>query len=172
MRFSVSVPVLSVHRTVAEPSVSMAAARRVSTRAREMRHAPIAMNTASTSGISSGIIDMPMAMPPSAAFSHDPRRMPNRMTTSPATAIPKDREIAHQPAKLRLQMRLFQRDRLQRLADLAHFGIEAGRGDFAPCRSRAQPAFRRRRRADRRRRVPPVLLLFQPRACARARIRR
>ena len=31
MRFSVSVPVLSVHRTVADPSVSMAAARRVST---------------------------------------------------------------------------------------------------------------------------------------------
>ncbi len=38
MRFSVSVPVLSVHSTVAEPSVSIAAARRVSTRA--SRNAP------------------------------------------------------------------------------------------------------------------------------------
>ena len=43
MRFWVRVPVLSVHKTVAEPRVSMAAARRVSTRAREIRHAPIAM---------------------------------------------------------------------------------------------------------------------------------
>lgn len=31
MRFSVNVPVLSVHRTVADPSVSIAAARRVRT---------------------------------------------------------------------------------------------------------------------------------------------
>ena len=50
MRFSVSVPVLSVHSTVAAPSVSMAAARRVSTRACDMRHAPITMKTVSTSG--------------------------------------------------------------------------------------------------------------------------
>ncbi len=38
----------------------MAVARRVSTRAREMRQAPIAMKTVSTTGNSSGSIDMPM----------------------------------------------------------------------------------------------------------------
>src|SRR5512146_3274174 len=48
--FWVSVPVLSVQSTVVEPSVSIAAARRVNTLAREMRQAPIAMNTAVTSG--------------------------------------------------------------------------------------------------------------------------
>ena len=37
--------------------------RRVSTRAREMRHAPMTMKTVSTSGNSSGSIDMPSAMP-------------------------------------------------------------------------------------------------------------
>ena len=67
--FSVSVPVLSVQRTVAEPRVSMAAARRVRTRAREIRQAPIAMKTASTTGNSSGSIDIPRAMPPSSASS-------------------------------------------------------------------------------------------------------
>ena len=76
MRFSVSVPVLSVHSTVAEPRVSMAAARRVSTRAREIRQAPIAMNTVSTTGNSSGSIDMPSAMPASTASSHPPRKVP------------------------------------------------------------------------------------------------
>ena len=76
MRFSVNVPVLSVQSTVAEPSVSMAAARRVRTRAREMRQAPIAMNTVSTTGNSSGSIDMPSAMPASIASSHPPRTVP------------------------------------------------------------------------------------------------
>ena len=76
MRFSVSVPVLSVHSTVAAPSVSIAAARRVSTRAREIRHAPITMNTVRTSGNSSGSIDMPSAMPASSASSQAPRSSP------------------------------------------------------------------------------------------------
>ena len=76
MRFSVSVPVLSVHKTVAEPRVSMAAARRVSTRAREMRHAPMAMKTVRTTGSSSGNIDMPSAIPASSASSHPPRKVP------------------------------------------------------------------------------------------------
>ena len=76
MRFSVSVPVLSVHSTVADPSVSMAAARRVSTPARPMRHAPIAMNTVNTTGNSSGSIDMPMAMPARTASSQLPRSNP------------------------------------------------------------------------------------------------
>ena len=76
MRFSVSVPVLSVHSTVADPNVSMAAARRVSTRACEIRQAPIAMNTVSTTGNSSGSIDMPSAIPASTASSHPPRMSP------------------------------------------------------------------------------------------------
>ena len=76
MRFSVSVPVLSVHSTVAAPSVSIAEARRVSTRAFEIRQAPIAMNTASTIGNSSGSIDMPTAMPASTASSQPPRNRP------------------------------------------------------------------------------------------------
>ena len=54
----------------------MAAARRVSTRAREIRHAPIAMNTARTTGNSSGSIDMPSAIPPSSASSQWPRIVP------------------------------------------------------------------------------------------------
>ena len=73
MRFSVRVPVLSAQRTVAEPRVSMAAARRVSTRALLMRQAPMAMKTASTTGNSEGSMDMPMAMPASAACNQSPR---------------------------------------------------------------------------------------------------
>ena len=76
MRFSVRVPVLSVQRTLAAPSVSMAEARRVSTRAFEMRQAPIAMKTASTMGNSSGSIDMPTAMPASTPSSQPPRKRP------------------------------------------------------------------------------------------------
>ena len=76
MRFSVRVPVLSVQSTVAAPSVSMAEARRVSTRMREIRQAPMTVNTVSTSGNSSGSIDMPSAMPASSASSQDPRHRP------------------------------------------------------------------------------------------------
>jgi hypothetical protein len=76
IRFSVSVPVLSVQSTVADPSVSIADARRVRTRAREIRQAPIAMNTASTTGNSSGNIDIPRAMPASSASSQPPRSVP------------------------------------------------------------------------------------------------
>ena len=76
IRFSVRVPVLSVHSTVAEPSVSMAAARRVSTRASEIRHAPIAIKTVRTTGNSSGSIDIPSAIPASTASSHPPRMIP------------------------------------------------------------------------------------------------
>jgi len=76
MRFSVKVPVLSVQSTDAAPSVSMADARRVSTLTFEIRHAPIAMKTASTIGNSSGSIDMPTAMPASTPSSHPPRSKP------------------------------------------------------------------------------------------------
>jgi hypothetical protein len=41
-----------------------------------MRQAPIAMNTVSTTGNSSGSIDMPSAMPASSASSQPPRNIP------------------------------------------------------------------------------------------------
>ena len=61
----VSVPVLSTHRTVAAPRVSTAGMRRVSTRLREMRQAPRARNTVSTTGNSSGSVAMAREMPAS-----------------------------------------------------------------------------------------------------------
>ncbi len=82
IRFWVSVPVLSVQSTVAAPRVSMAATRRVRTRAREMRQAPITMKTVRTSGNSSGSIDMPSAMPLSNASSQPPRHKPYSNTAS------------------------------------------------------------------------------------------
>ena len=69
IRFSVKVPVLSVHSTVAAPRVSIAAERRVSTPAREIRQAPITMKTVRMTGNSSGSIDMLSAMPPRKASS-------------------------------------------------------------------------------------------------------
>ena len=93
MRFSVSVPVLSVHKMVADPSVSIADARRVSTPTLPIRHAPIARNTVSTTGNSSGNIDMPIAMPASTASIQPPRSSPYSTTTSTATAPP---PTAHQ----------------------------------------------------------------------------
>ena len=74
--FSVNVPVLSVHNTVADPNVSIAEARRVSTPAWPMRHAPIARNIVSTTGNSSGNSDMPMAIPASSASIQPPRSNP------------------------------------------------------------------------------------------------
>ena len=63
IRFWVSVPVLSTHRTVADPSVSTAGIRRVRTRLREMRHAPRARKTVRTTGNSSGSVAIASAMP-------------------------------------------------------------------------------------------------------------
>ena len=63
MRFSVNVPVLSTHRTVVLPNVSIAGIRRVSTRLREMRHAPSARKIVNMTGISSGRTDMAMVIP-------------------------------------------------------------------------------------------------------------
>ena len=66
MRLCVSVPVLSVHSTVAAPRASMVAARRVSTRCCDSRHAPIAMKTVRISRNSCGSIDIAIVMPASA----------------------------------------------------------------------------------------------------------
>ncbi len=136
IRFSVSVPVLSVHNTVAEPSVSIAAARRVSTRALEMRHAPIAMNTVNTTGNSSGSIDMPSAMPARIASSQPPRERAVQQYRKNADGTADDREHANQAAGLRLQPRRFGFERPQRETDLADLASRARRGDFT-CRSSA-----------------------------------
>ena len=56
--FIVSVPVLSTHNAVAALSISMAATRRVRTLFCEIRQAPRARNTVSTTGSSSGRIAM------------------------------------------------------------------------------------------------------------------
>ena len=63
MRFSVSVPVLSTHRKSMAPSVSTAAARRTRILLCASRQAPIAMNTASTIGNSSGTMAIASVMP-------------------------------------------------------------------------------------------------------------
>jgi len=91
MRFQVSVPVLSVHSTVAAPSVSMAAGRRASTRSCDRRHAPMAMNTVRMSENSSGSSDMASVTPPSKAASQSPlvspkARMNSRLAAAPAMA--------------------------------------------------------------------------------------
>jgi arginine exporter protein ArgO len=69
IRFSVKVPVLSTASTVAAPIDSTAGIRRVKTPAREMRQAPIARKTVSTTGNSSGRMPMasvtPASTPPS-----------------------------------------------------------------------------------------------------------
>ena len=72
MRFSVSVPVLSLHSTVVAPSVSMALMRRVSTPSLDRRCAPSAGNTVITTGYSSGSMAIASAMPASTACSQSP----------------------------------------------------------------------------------------------------
>ncbi len=96
MRLKVSVPVLSVHRTVAAPSVSMVAGRRVRTRRRDRRHAPITVKTTSTSGSSSGSIAMLSAMPASSASSHRPVINPWIATASALSPRPAIAKIATQ----------------------------------------------------------------------------
>jgi hypothetical protein len=79
--FSVKVPVLSTHRTVIAPSVSIARFLRASTPKREIRRAPNVKNTLKTTGSSSGRSEIASVMPDSAAASHAPSRTP-RITTS------------------------------------------------------------------------------------------
>ena len=55
MRFSVSVPVLSVQMTETEPSVSTAGSRRTSARRVAMRRAPSASEMVTTAGRPSGM---------------------------------------------------------------------------------------------------------------------
>ena len=88
MRLTVSVPVLSVHNTVAEPSASMVAARRVSTRWLERRYAPMAMNTVRISRNSCGSMAMAMVMPASAAPNQSPRAQAYSKPTTTLTNSP------------------------------------------------------------------------------------
>ena len=80
MRFSVRVPVLSTHNTVAAPRVSIAAMRRVSTCCCASRHAPSAGSTVSTTVNSCGNMAMASAMPASSAASQSPRVKPSIST--------------------------------------------------------------------------------------------
>ena len=83
----------------------MAATRRVRTRAREMRQAPITMKTVRTSGNSSGSIDMPSAMPLSSASSQPPRQRPYSNTGERAEAEADGGKIADQAPRLHAQPR-------------------------------------------------------------------
>jgi len=76
----------------------------VRTRAREMRQAPITIKTVSTSGNSSGSIDMPSAMPLSNASSQPPRQRPYSNT---ASAL----RLRLTAAKLRTRRRVCTRNR-------------------------------------------------------------
>ena len=80
----------------------MAAALRVKTRAREMRHAPMAMNTVMTKGNSSGNSDMPSAMPASIACNQEPRSRPNNRTVVRSGDGADHGEVANEPAQLAL----------------------------------------------------------------------
>ena len=66
------VPVLSLHNTVAEPSVSIAEGLRVNTLFLDNRQAPNAKKIVNTTGNSSGRIDMAEASP----FSKELRKFP------------------------------------------------------------------------------------------------
>ena len=80
--FIVKVPVLSTHRTVAEPSVSIAGIRLARTFLFDMRHAPIPRNITSTTENSSGINAMLRPRPASIPFSHSPRVYPYMIATN------------------------------------------------------------------------------------------
>ena len=88
MWFWVRVPVLSVHSTVAVPRVSMALARRTSTRWLAMRQAPIAMNTVRISGNSCGSMDMARVMPASTPPNTSPRTWAYSSATATLKATP------------------------------------------------------------------------------------
>ena len=106
MRFCVSVPVLSTHRVVTEPSVSTAGIRRVSTRLCERRHAPKARKTVSTTGNSSGIMAIAKVSPARNPSSQSPRVSENTMTTTqqsprPASASPRTRRSTSRCSRVR-----------------------------------------------------------------------
>ena len=86
--FWVIVPVLSEHKTVAEPSVSIAEDFLVNRFLLESRHAPIARNTERTTGNSSGNIAIAVASPFSNASTIFPRVIKNAKMTITLTPPP------------------------------------------------------------------------------------
>ncbi|OPZ95411.1 MAG: hypothetical protein BWY72_02127 [Bacteroidetes bacterium ADurb.Bin416] len=70
--FSVKVPVLSEHNTVAEPRASMALGLRASTLCLDMRQAPKAMKTVMITGNSSGMTAMAKVNPANTPLSNCP----------------------------------------------------------------------------------------------------
>ena len=130
IRFSVSVPVLSVHSTVAEPSVSMEAARRVSTRAFEIRHAAhrheygehdreLLRQHGHADGDPSKHRIKPAA--PQRAVKNDRHDADGRSA---------ERSQPHQSRGLRLKSGRFGLQRVERLADLADFAARSGGHDM------------------------------------------
>ena len=83
IRLTVSVPVLSLHSTVAAPSASSAGIRRVRTWLFAMRQAPIAWNTVRTTGNSSGSSDIATVSPASTPSSQSWRTTPWMATIVP-----------------------------------------------------------------------------------------
>ena len=92
MRLVVSVPVLSVHRTVAAPSVSIARSRRTTTLARAMRQAPSARQSAirvgSPCGSAASISASPASAPCCQSAARPPRVRATRIISSAPAAPP------------------------------------------------------------------------------------
>ena len=123
MRFCVRVPVLSTHSTVAEPSVSTPGIRRVSTCLRDIRQAPSARNTVSTTGNSSGSIAIAGVMPASSPSSQLPRVKPVDHNHDDRGGNPENGQDPYQTVDFTLKRGALRLDAPQRRADLAELGI-------------------------------------------------
>ena len=98
--FWVRVPVLSEHRTVAEPRVSMAAGFLVRTFRFDMRQAPSARKTVRTTGNSSGSMAMARVIPARKPFSRSPRERVYTTITSRHRADSDDSQFLDKSAHL------------------------------------------------------------------------
>src|SRR5262245_22100736 len=120
MRFCVSVPVLSTHRTVAAPSASMAGMRRVSTFVRAIRHAPNARNTVNTMGNSSGMSAIARLMPAQEAIDDAAASHPVGNEHQHAQGNRDGSQQFDHATRLVLQSRPLDADRLECRADATH----------------------------------------------------
>jgi hypothetical protein len=136
------------------PSVSIADARRVSTRALEIRQAPIAMKTASTIGNSSGSIDMPMAIPASTRIQPPAPQDPVEHHRQHADATEGGKAS---PAGASAPAAVGARDRARPATGRSGRSRCEGRSrSRKPCHCPARPASPNRHAADHRRPVVPV----------------
>ena len=156
MRFSVSVPVLSLHSTVVAPSVSMALMRRVSTPSLDRRQAPERREHGQhhrvllgQHGHGQGDAGQQRLQP---VAPHQPVHEHQRQ----AERQRQQGQLAHQPGGLLLQRRALVLHRAQRRADAADFAARAGGRDTRHAHGPARPACRHRRTAGRRRRAQRV----------------